>query len=522
MDEEQGLASPLAGSIRGIRRSVSSSVFTGRSVLPQQPDPQTTSLLTQNSLTLTTVSQQLENISLNLSTLNFSLSTVKDNLAVSDTLERQREAAKRNRERILAEQGLREGKESDIEKKIQFALQTPVRRIAATTQGVLQRLVDFFLILAGGWLTNTLINMINANADGNVDLLKSLQRKLATGLLIIGGTLTAITFGLSKILQLTALLASRAIRFGFNNILRRPFATVINLLRTRLGRVFRLGVGAGGGGIGASIASLPVIGGIYLFINDQFKKLAARFGGKPSTQFGVPGGQIGPTPPPPAGRMGGFLGPFRKIFGGVRSSLAFGTLFDIFVGGENPVDAIKNNLGGVLIAAIAAPFIAILVAKLGLPILAAGVIKFIVGSIFFGIGKSLFNRFRIFGGNNQQVQNQNTEEVDLVEASSETIAFGGENVSDTNTLVAQTTNVADNIVPVNNKKEMNVADNISNLEEGSPTIITIPSQESEATQPTQIASTGQVDSAASDIPFIGFDNDNIHTTYAVTTFGAFA
>ena len=232
MDEEQGLASPLAGSIRGIRRSVSSSVFTGRSVLPQQPDPQTTSLLTQNSLTLTTVSQQLENISLNLSTLNFSLSSVKDNLAVSDTLDRQREAAKRNRERILAEQGLREGKESDIEKKIQFALQTPVRRIAATTQGVLQRLVDFFLILAGGWLTNTLINMINANADGNVDLLKSLQRKLATGLLVIGGTLTAITFGLSKILQLTALLASRAIRFGFNNILRRPFTRVINLLRT--------------------------------------------------------------------------------------------------------------------------------------------------------------------------------------------------------------------------------------------------------------------------------------------------
>ena len=522
MDEEQGLASPLAGSIRGIRRSVSSSVFTGRSVLPQQPDPQTTSLLTQNSLTLTTVSQQLENISLNLSTLNFSLSSVKDNLAVSDTLERQREAAKRNRERILAEQGLREGKESDIEKKIQFALQTPVRRIAATTQGVLQRLVDFFLILAGGWLTNTLINMINANADGNVDLLKSLQRKLATGLLIIGGTLTAITFGLSKILQLTALLASRAIRFGFNNILRRPFATVINLLRTRLGRVFRLGVGAGGGGIGATIASLPVIGGIYLFINDQFKKLAARFGGKPTTQFGVPGGQVGPTPPPAAGRMGGFLGPFRKIFGGVRSTLAFGTLFDIFVSGENPIDALKNNLGGVLIAAIAAPFIVALVAKLGLPILAAGVIKFIATSIFFGLGKSLFNRFRIFGGNNQQVQKQDNEEVDLIQPSTETISFGEGNVSDTNTLVAQTTNVADNIVPVNNKKEMNVAENISNFEEGGTTIVNIPTDDSAQTEPTQLASAGGVEKPTSSIPFIGFNKDNIHTQYAVTTYGAFA
>ena len=34
-------------------------------------------------------------------------------------LERQREAAKQNRERILAEQGLREGKESALENKIQ-------------------------------------------------------------------------------------------------------------------------------------------------------------------------------------------------------------------------------------------------------------------------------------------------------------------------------------------------------------------------------------------------------------------
>ena len=34
MDEEQGLQSPIAGGIRGIRRSVSSSIFTGRAVPP--------------------------------------------------------------------------------------------------------------------------------------------------------------------------------------------------------------------------------------------------------------------------------------------------------------------------------------------------------------------------------------------------------------------------------------------------------------------------------------------------------
>ena len=527
MDEEQGLASPIAGGIRAVRNTVSSSIFSGRAVPPPvQADPQTTSLLTQNSLTLTTVSRQLENISVTLSTLNFSLSNIKDNLALSDRLERQRESAKRNRERILAEQGLREGKESDIEKRIQFALLTPVRRIAAKTQGILGRLVNFFLVLAGGWLTNTLVEMIQANAEGNVDLLKNLQRKLGTGLLVIGATLTAATIGLSKLLSLTALLASRAFRFGFNNILRRPFQAVIQLLRTRLGRALGIGVG-GGGGIGGAILSIPLLGGFLNFVKKQFDKLGSFFGKKP---FGVEGGQIGPTPPPAMARTGGILGPFRKIFGGVRGTFAFSTLFDIFINGENPIEAIKNNLGGIIVAAIAAPLViaatAAIVKFLGLPILAGTILKFIFGSVFFGLGKNLFSKFKLLGGN--QTQTTDNNEDDFIATETQDISFGGgsfDNQSEnstSDTLIAQTTNDADNIVPVNNKKEMNVADNISNLEEGSPTIITIPSQESEATQPTQIASTGQVDNAASDIPFIGFDNDNIHTTYAVTTFGAFA
>ena len=62
MDEEQGLASPIAGGIRGIRRSVSSSVFTGRAVPPPVQDPQTTSLLNQNSLTLTSHFRSLSGI----------------------------------------------------------------------------------------------------------------------------------------------------------------------------------------------------------------------------------------------------------------------------------------------------------------------------------------------------------------------------------------------------------------------------------------------------------------------------
>ena len=172
MDEEQGLVSPIAGGIRGIRRSVSSSIFTGRAVPPPvQPDPQTTSLLSQNSLSLSSISGQLATISGQVGSLNNSLALVQQNLALSDQLDRQREAAKQRREAILAEQGLREGKESDLERKVQFALLTPVRRVANFAGGILSRLTNFLLILAGGWLVEQTLQFIRLKSEGNVCLL---------------------------------------------------------------------------------------------------------------------------------------------------------------------------------------------------------------------------------------------------------------------------------------------------------------------------------------------------------------
>ena len=55
MDEEQGLASPLTGGIRAVRRTVSSSVF-GAPQTPAQPqaDPITTNSVSYTHLTLPT------------------------------------------------------------------------------------------------------------------------------------------------------------------------------------------------------------------------------------------------------------------------------------------------------------------------------------------------------------------------------------------------------------------------------------------------------------------------------------
>ena len=236
MDEEQGLQSPIAGGIRGIRRSVSSSVFTGRAVAPQppQPDPQTTSLLSQNSLTLTSVSGQLSAISEQIFSLNSSLSVIKSNLDVSDQIDRQREAAKQKRDAILAEQGLREGKESELERKIQTALLAPVRRVAGFAQGILSRLGNFLFILTAGWLTDKTLSFLRLTSEGNVDKLNEFKRKFLIDLALLGGIGLALTVGIGKIVATVGAISGLALKFAFSALLAAPFLAALKFIKNNV------------------------------------------------------------------------------------------------------------------------------------------------------------------------------------------------------------------------------------------------------------------------------------------------
>jgi len=241
MDEEQTLESPLAGSLRGIRRSVSSSVFNPVS-RPQTPETDATSnnLLQQNQLALSNISNQLEGITKTVTSLNFSLQGIKENLAVSDTLEKQRENEKQRREDILAEQGLREGKESALEKKIQSSLQKPLQGIAGKTQKALFSLQRFFLILAGGWLTNVGIDLLQAIAEGNQEKIKKLKLVFTAGLVGLGATVTAISIGIGNTLRIITRFAASAGRIAFGGFLRGVFTGVRALFSKTLTLVAKL------------------------------------------------------------------------------------------------------------------------------------------------------------------------------------------------------------------------------------------------------------------------------------------
>ena len=176
------LASPLAGGIQAVRRTVPSSVFAPPPApAPAEPDPVTTNLIQQNSTALGGVSQQLASISGRINQLSMSLSSIQSNLAASSQIDQQREAAKQNREAQLAEQGLREGKEGAVEQRIQSALLKPVQAISQKAQFTLGRLASFFSVILAGWLGSKLIQFLRAKSDGNIDLMSQIRDAIIGG-----------------------------------------------------------------------------------------------------------------------------------------------------------------------------------------------------------------------------------------------------------------------------------------------------------------------------------------------------
>ena len=564
MDEEQGLASPLAGGISAVRRTVSSSVFGGRQAPVQaQPDPQTTNLLQQNSLALNNVSAQLTNISQQVSGLNGSLAAIQENLAVSDTLERQREAAKQNREAILAEQGLREGKESQIESRIQQALTFPVRRLAQKTQFGLSRLTNFFLILAGGWLTNTLVDMIQASADGNTDLLKQLQNKLQQQLLVVGGTMVAVSLGFKAILNGVSALAASALRLGKGGLLSVPFRSIAFGLKTgallyinnkiipKTGNpVVDFTSNVFGFATGLSLLNF-IEGKLFPQVGKEGTKTATKTATKTVVKEGTKnvlknvGGK-------------GFMGLIRKLAlplkgkGGAIGSF----LIDYLIFGEDLDRAIAGAVG----------FFA--GAKAGAAIGAA------IGALFGGVGagpgaliggfvggfiggeamKSLLGGIkRLFGFKTERDPNeelsfddgslQRVEEEDVVVGMKRGGIVRGPRINKDIIpalltpgefiMTRETTDrigasffealnkggmVDKSITPVNKMDANNVAEKVSSLDEGAPEIVTFPmAGQGGGADATSDGSGGE---STNNVPNIGFNENNIHTLYASSMYGA--
>ena len=192
--------------IIGRRSTVSTAAFTGRATAPVQQDPVTTKLLNQNSLQLGLVATQITNLNTQVASLNTTLQAISTGLATSQAVERQKEEAEQARESRLAQEQLRQGQESLIEKKIEAAATAPAQKLATKASFTLGNLGQFFLSLVGGWLTSQAIDAINAGAEGNKDKLQEIKINVLKGLGVITGVFVA------------SRLALRALSGGFGRL----------------------------------------------------------------------------------------------------------------------------------------------------------------------------------------------------------------------------------------------------------------------------------------------------------------
>lgn len=205
------------------------SPVTGGQTAPAQSEI-TTALLTRNSLQLTNLSRSVANLSGQMNVLSGSLQSISRNLATSQSLERQKEAQEQALEARLAQQQLREGKESVIEKKIESAAIAPAQKLAAKAQFTLGRLGNFFLTLIGGWLVDKGLDTLNALSSGNKDRLEEIKNQTLLGL----GAITALFIGaklvIGKMIASFGLLGIGLAGFAVAGLFTRPGQELLSFL----------------------------------------------------------------------------------------------------------------------------------------------------------------------------------------------------------------------------------------------------------------------------------------------------
>jgi len=218
--------SPLVGRTP----KVSAAAYTGRAVAPAQPDPVTTGLINKNSLQLAVVSSQIQGMAAQMNSLAGSLQVVASSLATTQAIERQKEAQEQELERRLAEQKLREGKESVIERKIQAAAIAPAQKLAGTAQFTLGRLGQFFTSLLGGWLLVKGVETLKALSEGNNEKLNDIKNNVLKNLGLITGIFIGYKGGLALLTTAFSRVGGRLLAVAAAGLFVKPFTDFIKFI----------------------------------------------------------------------------------------------------------------------------------------------------------------------------------------------------------------------------------------------------------------------------------------------------
>ena len=255
-----------------------------------QPDPVTTNLLNAQSSQLASLSGVVQGMGNQINALTSSMRSISQALSVSQSLERQKAEQEQMLENRLAQQQLREGKESAIEKKIQAATVAPAQKLAGKAQQTLGSLSSIMLSLIGGWLAVQTVKFLGAASEGNTKKMNGIKSNLLTTLGVIAGVYVAGKLGLG-------LLSAGFLRFGKQILLVGGVGMAASLFADPIRQLLDAVVSWGGKAWEGLTSSLGIGGGNE---EDSPSSPPSSGGGAPAAEGGPEGAAPAPAAAPPA------------------------------------------------------------------------------------------------------------------------------------------------------------------------------------------------------------------------------
>jgi hypothetical protein len=184
---------------------------------------------TQN---ISSLQEQINSLRAEVNDFRTALSRITDLIAYDSVLDQNRIRQEQEEQRRGTEQGLRIGRESLIERKIQNALLAPAQAIAQRTQSILEKVKQFFTTLFIGWFANKGIETLKALSDGNGKKLEGIRDNVLNGLGIAAGTLFLLSGGFFAIAGTITRLSLKIGGWLFKNTIGRFFGALGNLLKS--------------------------------------------------------------------------------------------------------------------------------------------------------------------------------------------------------------------------------------------------------------------------------------------------
>ncbi len=227
---------PSRGMFSSVRRADPVNLYTFFGKQNEDVNERITALQSQISTLNNNNIQQRTNFEKNIITINTSLLTVQqglkvvsDKLELSDSLRKIRDANEKKRDQQLADQQLREGKESLVEKKMQAVLVAPLRKIGGKAQSIFAGLFKFFNTILLGIIGTRGIQVIGELIKGNKTTMEMIKSKIVKELGIATGIFLAINGGLAIALRSIIRLTGFIGRMAFTNLLARPLRRIFEL-----------------------------------------------------------------------------------------------------------------------------------------------------------------------------------------------------------------------------------------------------------------------------------------------------